>query len=282
MKRQRGVALILVLMVTGVLSLLMLQIGLTVAEQTSRAQRLIERAESDLRLASTNSALLFALLTHPWGPDSSVISDDPYAVNWNFRGKTFTVDGVEVSIQDLSGLNTLPQPGAGEGLLAQMLGAIGVPRDRAALAARQLAATQSPPELIPVQDFYELRLVAGLTVEETAALRRSATLFPTRAFNPATAPVDALAARFSGSAMQGLETLRERGALDDSAYSRLLDNGGDEFVNFYPGPGFVISTRVSSGVVTAAEELTLTIDPYATEPLVVWSRRRPAGGSIGR
>jgi hypothetical protein len=157
-----------------------------------------------------------------------------------------------------------------------------VPRDRAALAARQLAATQSPPELIPVQDFYELRLVAGLTVEETAALRRSATLFPTRAFNPATAPVDALAARFSGSAMQGLETLRERGELDDSAYSRLLDNGGDEFVNFYPGPGFVISTRVSSGVVTAAEELTLTIDPYATEPLVVWSRRRPAGGSIGR
>lgn len=282
MSRNRGVALILVLMVTGVLGLLILQISLTVADHTSRAQRLVERTESDLRLISANSALMFALLTKPWSKDVSAVSDDPFSANWNFSGERFLVSGFEISIQDLAGLNPLPQPGAGDGLLAQMLQATGVPRERAIGAARALAAIQRPPEQIPLQDFYELGLVTGLNAQEINSLRRATTLFPTRAFNPLTAPPEALATRFSGSALRGLEALRARGELDDSSFFSALGIGGDEFVTFFPGPGFTVTTRVSSGLVTAAEELTLSIDPYATEPLLVWSRRRPPAAGVSR
>ena len=58
-KRQQGVALIMVLMITGILGLLMLQIGLTAREHVARAQKLLDRAEATLRLQSRESAMVY-------------------------------------------------------------------------------------------------------------------------------------------------------------------------------------------------------------------------------
>lgn len=276
MRQQRGVALILVLMVTGVLALLLLQIGLTAREHTARAQRLLERADADFKLRSINAELMFAMATESWGVDPNRPPQGPYAQNWNFRGQPFTVNAATIVLQDLAGLIPLPQPGSGAAGLALILKNVGVPIDRARAAAAALERVQAPPDFIPLQDLHELSLISDLTPEEISRLRQLATLYPTMTFNPATAPAVSLAVRFSGSALQGLEALRERGELDEPGFFSVTGLGGDEFVSFFPGPGFRITTRVSLGVSEAAEELTLTVDPYATDPFVVWSRRRPS------
>lgn len=274
MRSQRGVALILVLMITGVLGLLLLQIGLTAKEHTARAQRLLERAETDLKLRSVNAELLLAMATESWGFNPNTPPKSPYAQLWNFRGQPFSVGDGTISVQDLAGLIPLPQPGGNTDGLFLALQNIGVPPERARVAVAALQKMQGPPEMIPLQDFFELGPVGELHMDEIERLRQIATLYPSLTFNPASAPAASLAVRFSGSSLTGLEALRERGELDESGFFSVTGLGGDEFISFFPGPGFRINTRVSLRSSQAAEELTVTVDPYATEPFVVWSRRR--------
>ena len=279
MTKARGVALILVLMVTGVLSLLILQISLTTREHVSRSQRLLYRAEAYFGLQSANASLMFAMATQPWSRRANAESENEFASRWNFRGTPFEVGGVAVSIQDLSGLWPYPQPGGSTAGFASALVAAGLDQDTARLVVARVGASQAHPNLVPLQDPYELGLIGGLSAEAVAKVTSIATLYPTRAFNPATAPLGALAARFSGSQLQGLISLREQNQLDETSFFGVTGLGGDEFITFFPGPGFRISTTVSFGRVSAFEEVSLSIDPYATEPFVIWSRRRPEIGA---
>ena len=95
MRREQGIALIQVLLVTGIIALLMLQMGLTAREQVARAQALADRAEVQLAAQSRESALLYTLLTEQLVrvPDS----ENPYVAAWNFHGEPFTVDGITFS-----------------------------------------------------------------------------------------------------------------------------------------------------------------------------------------
>lgn len=278
--QQRGVALVLVLMVTGVLSLLLLQIGLTAREHTARAKRLLERADADLKLRSVNAELMFAMATESWGVDTARPPQNLVAQTWNFRGQPFKVDDATVMLQDLAGLVPLPQPGGSASGFSLVLQNVGVPVDRARSASAALERAQAPPDFMPLQDLYELSLISELKPDEISRLRDVTTLYPTLTFNPSTAPAISLAVRFSGSSLQGLEALRERGELNEPGFFSVTGLGGDEFVSFFPGPGFRINSRVSLANSEAAEELTLTVDPYATDPFVVWSRRRPSTGSV--
>lgn len=274
-RASRGVALILVLMITAVLGLLMLQLGLTAKDHTNRAQRLVDRATADVRLRSVQSALLFELATRPWEKSSDFDASTFPGEFWNFGGRSFKFLEANVSIQDMSGLIPFPQPGESAGRLAQMLRAVGVPADQARRAADNLAVMQSPPVSMPLQDPYELGVVGGLSPAQVRRVSEVGTIYPTGSFNPATATPAALAALYSGSALEGLRDLRARDDLDRSAYRAIAGEFADETALFYPGPGFRISTRVSFGVAVADEDLTVTIDPYSPAPFSFWSRRRP-------
>jgi hypothetical protein len=274
-RQQKGVALILVLMVTGVLGLLVLQISLTAREHTDRAQRLIDRANADLRARSATAALLFSLATHEWGAAADPDNSDPYASQWRFDGAAFKVADAELQIQDFGGLLPVPQPGGSPQGFERALAQAGVSEGQSRVLIEQIAAIQSAPAYVPLQHFQEFALLGGLDRDTLQRLEAMSTLYPSRYFNPATAPDTALAARFSGSTLTGLRTLRENRRLDSVRYFSLTGEGGDESISFLPGPGFRIRTLVRVGEVTAAEELSATIDPYAADPFRVWSRRRP-------
>lgn len=270
-----GVALILVLMITAVLGLLMLQLGLTAKDHTNRAQRLLDRATADVQLRSVQSALLFEMATRPWEKSADFDAATFPGEFWNFGGRSFKFLEANVSIQDMSGLLPFPQPGESAGRLSQMLQAVGVPEDAARFAADKIGAMQAPPLSMPLQDPYELGVVGGLSPAQVRRVAAVGTLYPTRSFNPGTATPAALAALYSGSTREGLGDLRARDELNRSAYRAILGEAADEMAFFYPGPGFRISTRVSLGVAVAAEDLTVTIDPYSPTPFSVWARRRP-------
>lgn len=280
-RNSRGVALILVLMVTGALGLLMLQFGLTAREQTARAQQLLDRANADLKLRSVNSQILFDLATHTWEANPEFPERDSFVQRWSFGGKGFGEPGVDIAIQDLSGLIPLPQPGESTAVFQRTLEVIGIAPQRAADLAARMRSVQASVDATPLQDLSELGPLLGLTGAEISQLRMLTSLYPPPGFNPGTAPLQSLEVRFGGSVLNGLRDLRNEGRLDERNFFQVAGSLADEFTSFYPGPGFRITTRISLGDVTAAEELTLSVDPYHSDPFVIWSRRRPssAGGA---
>ena len=138
MRRERGIALIQVLLVTGIIALLMLQMGLTAREQVARAQALVDRAEVQLAAQSRESALLYTLLTEQLVrvPDS----ENPYVAAWNFHGEPFTVDGITFSIQDESGRMRVPLLDSRG--FESMLHSLGVESLRAKALGRELMTLQ--------------------------------------------------------------------------------------------------------------------------------------------
>jgi general secretion pathway protein K len=286
MKRQRGIALILVLMVTGILGLLMLQVGLTAREQVSRAQRLSDRADAVLRAHSREVALAHTLLTRPWlvSPDRAQASDNPYAAAWNFHGAPFTVDGATFEIQDVSGLLGVPQPGGSPQAFVALLEQLGVERGRAVRLGEQLMAAQGADRAsrsaagFPLQSLAQLRDLPDMDEALYARVEPLLTLYPAPGFNPLTAPPELLAIRFGSSRLEGLLQLRAQNALTEGRLFALTGVSADEVTTMYPGPAFRIRYAFEHAGIDLRRETTVLLRPYEAEPFAVWSQSSARGG----
>lgn len=282
MNSQRGVALVLVLLITAVLSLLALQFNLEARDRVSKATFLVNRAEAELRLHSREAAMLHTLLTNAWvtaadtAAEQREAANNPYVAAWNFRGEPFVVDDATFRIQDVSGLQPLPQPRLPDDNFQSLLLAIGVEPARASDAASRLGVFLGPPAYTPLQAFGDLQPIAGLSSAEISRLEAVSTLYPTTNFNPGTAPNEVLSVRFGGSVLQGVQNLRSQGRLDTDSLRRLMNDTGD-FTSFYPGPAFRLATKVSFRGVSLHRERTLVLRPYGREPVTLWSHRRLDG-----
>lgn len=285
MSHQRGIALIQVLLVTGIIGLLMLQMGLTAREQVARAQLLADRAELQLAAQSRESALLYSLLTEPLVRNSA--SENPYAAAWNFQGVPFTVDGITFHIQDESGRMRVPDQDTTE--FERLLLGLGVEPGRADRLGRELlelqgaavstralgeprAAVAPGGGLFPMQDLGQLRLLPDMDDELYGRLRPLLTLYPTPGFNPTTAPPELLAPRLTGSELQGLEDARAGGTLDGLTLWKLTGAQADETIVLAPGPGLTVRLEMGLREARTRRVTTFSVRPYETEAVAVWQR----------
>lgn len=287
MIRQRGIALIQVLLVTGIIGLLMLQMGLSARDQVRRAEALAARAELALRAQSSESAIVFSMLTQPLieRPDS----DNPYVAAWNFVGIPFEVDGVEFSLQDESG--KLPVPVTDATGFVALLVRLGVEPDRAGRLAMQLfrleglggpgSLTSAPVPgrlhlpagtTYPIQVLEELRSLPDMDAALFARLKPLLTLYPTPGLNLVTAPPEVLSGRVSGSELDGVLQARKARELNQLSFWKLTGQDADEMTTYYPGPAVSLTVQLegSAGVVRRAT--TFIVRPYTSEPLAVWQR----------
>jgi general secretion pathway protein K len=288
MKRERGIALIQVLLVTGIIGLLMLQMGLTAREQVARAQALADRAELQLAAQSRESALLYSLLTEPMVrvPESK----NPYAAAWNFQGEPFTVDGITFSIQDESGRMRVPDLADND--FEQLLLTLGVEPNRARKLALELMAVQgsSPgiralgeeggeraqpaPGKYPLQDLGQLKLLPGMDLDLYRRLRPLLTLYPTPGFNPTTALPGLLGAQMTKSQVTGVEDARKGGELDSLALWKLTGVEANETTVLSPGPGLTVRLEMALRKARTTRTTIFIVRPYQAEPLAVWQRMR--------
>ena len=286
MKRQRGIALVQVLLIAGIIGLLMAQLGLTAKEQVARAKLLDDRATLQLGALSRESALLYTLLTEPWvnKPDSA----NPYAAAWNFTGQPFTVDGITFTIQDESGRLRVPLYETTE--FEAILGGLGVEGGRARQLGAQLMELQGvSPRLrelgdasqedapaagrgYPLQDMSELKLLPDMDEELYARLLPILTLYPTPGFNPLTAAPELLAAQLSESERQGLRDARSSGQLDELMITKLTGLQSDEMVNFSAGPALDVRIEFEHDGSRMERQATFIVRPYQVEPVAVWQR----------
>ena len=273
MNRERGAALILVLMVTGVLGLLILQLGLTARDQVERSQRLLDRARAELRWHTHEAELKFALLTQPWVTGSSVATAGGISTRWRFDNQIFEVGGDVIRLQDVSGLMALPQGGGSMDEFEALLVAVGVTPDRARNAAVALQTRLSAPGSLPIQSVLEFRYL-GLTDMEIEKVRAASTSYPSQSFNPSTAPKEVMIARYRSSSEQSaLIALREQGKLDASGFAAALNTPVDDITSFFVGPVFRWQIFVTEGVGGVSRERTWVVRPYDSQPLQLWESR---------
>lgn len=287
--RQRGVALVQVLLVTAIIMLLVMQLSLTAAEQVRRAQALKDRSEASLYLHSREVALLYTLLTEPLvpGPESS----NPYAANWNFHGEPFDVDGLEFALQDQSGLMRFPITGVAD--FEELLAVLGLGLTEARTMAERfghwIGISQQgggrPGDAMmrdgtgdPVQYFGELKFLAGMDEPLYRQLAELMTLYPTPGFNPLTAPAPLLRMRMPESTLAAALEARRNGQLDQDRLWQLSGIGADESVSMFTGPGIGIRIAGEYRGVTLRRHLVVGVLPYDDEPLPLWSRERFASG----
>ncbi|NJD31539.1 MAG: general secretion pathway protein GspK [Gammaproteobacteria bacterium] len=286
MRRQSGIALIQVLLVTGIIGLLMLQMGLTAREQVARAQALADRAELQLAAQSREAALLYSLLTEPMVQVEE--SKNPYAAAWNFRGQPFTVDEVTFTIQDESGKMRIPDQQGGD--FERLLAALGVEPTRARKLTLELMAMQGvnqdlrtlgnagdatmkpAPGLFPLQYVGQLRLLPDLDADLYRRLRPLLTLYPTPGFNPTTAPPDLLSAQMTKSQVTGVEDARKSDTMDAQALWKLTGEQANETTVLLPGPGLTVRLDMGLREVHLTRTTTYSVRPYQDEALAVWQR----------
>jgi general secretion pathway protein K len=289
MRRQKGVALVQVLLVTTIIILLVMQLSLTAAEQVRRAQALQNRSEAALYLHSREVALLYTLLTEPLFPSPG--SNNPYAANWNFHGDPFAVDGLEITLQDQSG--RMPFPVSHMADFERLLTVLGVgPTQSRELAARLarwtgirlLGGSPTGGAMMrggagdPVQYFGEMRFLAGMDEQLYGKLAELMTLYPTPGFNPLTAPAELLRMRMSEAALSAVLDARRAGELDQNRLWRLARISADETVVTYVGPGIGIQIAGEYRGVALRRQLVMGVLPYEPMPLALWSSERFASG----
>jgi general secretion pathway protein K len=273
-----GVALILVLMITGLLSLLILQISLTAKAHVDRSKRLLDRAEASLLVHSGESELMFALLTQPWTA-AAPGGEDPFPAAWNFSGSAFEIGPTRYRVQDLAGLMSLPGLTDDLGDFSRLLDTIGVARGQAVLVEREVARVLGRDRFgenvagVPIQSVRQLSLEGVLTPEQITRLESLTNVFPVPLFNPNTAPSEVLLARFPGLAGESVALARNEGALDESTWERVTGRVADDFTSFFPGPFFRLSIEASSGEAMARRETVVNLAPNDFVPIEIRSRR---------
>ena len=287
MRRQQGVALVQVLLVTTIIILLVMQLSLTAADQVKRAQQLKDRSEAALYLHSRESALFYTLLTESLYSTSG--STNPYASNWNFHGEAFVVDGLEITLQDQSGLMRFPVlsvfdferllttlglgPTLARNLAQQLANWIGI---RASGSGRPVGAMMRGESGDPVQYFAELLLLPGMDEQLYGKLAELMTLYPTPGFNPMTAPAPLLRMRMPESTLRAVLAARTKGELDQNRLWQLAGISADEVVIVYTGPGIGIGIAGDYRGVALRRNVVVGVEPYKAEPLTLWSRERLA------
>ena len=269
----RGVALVLVLMVVGTLSVLMLQISLTARHHVKQSQGVSDRIEAELSIQSREASLAFALLTQPW-EEASGASEGDISKTWRFDGRVFNLDDAAFQIQDLAGLRPLPQSidsAQSFGEVLQRL--LNMPPEEAAAAAAKLNAEMRAPGWTLLQSFSDLTALGMLSPSQADGLRPFVTLYPNLVFNPLTAPAPVLGLQLEGSTLAAVLALRDRGELDSSSFAKVT-GVEDEFNSFSSGSALRINTRFQKGRVAATREGIWIVRPYDREPLRHWSRHR--------
>lgn len=288
MTPQRGIALIQVLLVAGIIGLLMLQMGLTARQQVEHAQALADRSELQLAAQSRESALLYTLLTEPLV--RVVDSKNPYAAAWNFHGQPFEVDGVTFTIQDESGKMRVPwletedfeallrelgvNPGRARSLGTELMILQGTTPRRRTLGETTVATdgSKEPSGKYPLQDIGELRLLPGMDEALYRRLRPLLTLYPTPGFNPLTADAALLDAQLTQSQVKGVTDARASGGLDESTLWKLTGTQADETTVMLPGHGLTVRLESELRGRRAVRTSTVSVRPYSSEPLGVWQR----------
>ncbi|MFT6990459.1 MAG: general secretion pathway protein K [Paraglaciecola sp.] len=277
MLKNRGIALLQVLLITGIISILALYLSSTAREQVKLAQLATERAEAILAIKTAQSRLLMTILTQFREPN--VNTADDISSQWNFYGVPFLLKNeVSASIQDQNGLISIGFPDPQ--LIKDILDQNGADSTLAPVITDSLLDWQDADRLTRIngaeQGSYELgprnanislqqevSQIRGMSADMWQKFSAIFTLYRRGPFNPMAAPPEILSG-FIGRD-RAAEYLAQRKSAPITATSFSAMTGLQESMEqiFYPGRVMEITLRARRGEVILNKTMMLELDPYA-------------------
>jgi len=291
-----GIALIQVLLITGVLSVLALFLTYTAKEQVTIANWADDKALALVNVHSAESKLLFTLLTEKKLPkisnDEDQNTDASLASKWNFFAKPFMVDEmVQVKIQDQSALLHANFPNK-ERMLA-LIKSQGFSATEANTLYDSLLDWQDIDSITrlngaeadtysnqirngAVPDVHDFKFIKAMTPELHQVLIENTTIYKKGVFNPANSPFTLLSALTNTNIAEQIIALRNKNQLTKRIFSEISGINEGEGVYFYPSNFFAIKLSSEVGETKVLKNIILEISPYAqgkTKPINLFYNR---------
>ena len=272
--KQRGIALLQVLLISAIISVLAMYLTLTSRQQIAVAKLVDDRANATLYQKSAESRIFFELLSR----DYSSTATDPLPKNYNFYANPIKIDDyTKVEIQDVSGLINIMEPN--RLLLQKTLGRLGVDENASSVIVDSLLDWQDKDDLTRLNgaekgDYVlgprnryislktEMQLVKGVDKTIWQKLSPNLSMPQMSYFNPMFAPKPVLQAFLNDDAESVLK-LREQGILNRTEFSQstgVYDNIG---IVLSPSNVFQITFKVQYGEVMLTKQQTVKLDRYA-------------------
>jgi len=292
MKKQQGIALIQVLLITAILTVLALYLTSTAKDQVKVAQWADDKASALIALHNAETKLVFTLLTTSKQKNIPTNSLEKISTKWNFFNKTFAINSmVNAKIQDQSALIHAHFPDVN--LLKPLLMSHGknvneanaivdnlldwqdldnIPRINGDESLNALQAIRNGA-LPDVHDFY---FINGLDTGLSQLLAENTTLYGKGFFNPMNASKELLAAITNVAIAEQIIQLRESRQLSNSQFSQLTGIVENEKILLYPSNVLEISLVSQVGISVVKKKIIIELTPYANEyqsPINILSNR---------
>jgi len=287
MIKQRGIALIQVLLITAILSVLALYLTTTAKNQIRVTQWTNDKADALVAMHNAESNLLFTLLTESKTRNSAIPIDNSVIapvqsilVNWNFFNKPFTVSRqVSIAMQDQSALINLHFPN--RDILTALIISQGYSSNQANVIVDNLLDWQDLDSIPRVNGFegnqsditairngalpsvYDLRFIEAISPELQKVLINNSTIYSKGSFNPTNSPLELLIALSNAATALKVIELRETKQLTKRKFTQLTGIRENDDTFFYPSNyvSITLSSRVGDSVIKKI--ITIHINPYA-------------------
>ncbi len=273
LRADNGMALTQVLLIIALISVFIVSMTFSVRNYIGTAEQIQARTEAKLTLRSMQTRVLEAMLTEPWV--SSEPSDNPIAAKWNFYGRWFSVDGVDIRITNVSSLMLLSVDD--EAYYHRYLTALGIEPNQSVQLARALVEYQNSDVGRPIQSLHELKFVPGLSEAVMNQLQNYATPFVVNNRAPMFMPDALLTAEMDESQARRVIALRDNGDFNKNNFELASGIETDMMIIHYPGPLYRIEFRYQQNDVSQNEQITVELRPYDQQAVMKLSSGITAG-----
>ncbi len=283
-QKQRGIALIQVIITTSIIMLLAVFFLSSARDQVNRAQALQNKTQAYLSFYTAKNQVLYQLLTTDY--------PELRQRDWNFYGAPIKVnEHTTVAIQDLNGLLSLPSltrqyvlkktltPRLGESEANNVADSIMDWIDKDSITKRNgaeqpaYAGTGITVRNGPIQTYTEFAYINAMSVAAEEVLLENTTIHPTPFFNPMTSPKTLLGAYLDDEGMaQDTVNMRGSSGYNKTAVQSATQTYPDEGLNFFMGPGFRLTINSKVADSFYGKVLEYEIYPYRPRPIEVLSR----------
>lgn len=279
MTKQRGIALIQILLITAILTVFALYLTQSARQQAKVAFLAKDRALAEVINHSTHSQIMFELLTTENSMLTRTDTTDAIASRWNFYGKPFLVkEYANVSIQDQAGLLNLQYLYAKK--FSQLLIKNGIELSRVDQIVDRLLDWQDA-DIMPrangaensksigrnrngkIADITEIEHIIELSPFEKELIYNNCTIFYVGDHNPMASPIELLSALSSQSAAEQVKQMRESNELTISRFQEITGIGYSDDIRFYPSNTLAIKYKATVNNVSLERELVISLSPYA-------------------
>lgn len=273
-KKNRGIALVQVLLITGVISILLLSMVKLTQQQLNQAVAIENQISGQLKQTTILNRIQFKILT------TESMSED----GWNVYGTPVTYHDYNVRIQDLGSLISLL---SNTSYLQKLLVNQGLPEGRAETLSEQIRLWQKDSsesssfmgseenEFIPLQHVSELQHIGDWKREDMLLVEGFVHVYPTGLFNPLYVPQEMLEVIVSNNEAEAIMAMREESRYSRQGFSQLTGIQGDEFMPMTRSDFYRIQITGEDG---SALEVDVVLRPYDNTPLKTYVTRRALTG----